>query len=89
MVVRDPVGIMSVIELDRGRASQVEGNIGSVGLGVESVVLVPAVVERGFVLPASCGNAEGALPDAIFWILGEMRVIAARVPIISATQFRL
>ena len=60
-VVGHPVGVVAVVELDRGLGRELERDVGAVRLGVLTVVLVPGVVERRLVLPHAGGDGERRL----------------------------
>ena len=58
LVVRRPVALVVVVELDARRRGQRERDVGAVLLGVKAVVLGPRVVQRGLVLVARRRAAE-------------------------------
>src|SRR5262249_57751554 len=89
VVVGDPVGLVVVVELDARVGGEIEGDVGAVRDGVEAVVLVPGVVERGLVLVASGGQREGSLPDVVARVVGQVRGRARGIPVAPAARLRL
>ena len=59
------------------------------GDGVEPVVLVPRVVERGLVLVVAGGQRERALPHVVARVVRQVRRRAGRIPVARAADLRL
>ena len=88
-VVGRPVGLVVVVELDASGRGQARRDVAAVQLRVQAVVLVPGVVERGLVLVAAGREGEGALPDVVGRVVGEVRRGAGRIPVAGAAGLRL
>src|SRR5215216_4639274 len=80
---------MTVIELDVSSSSQCKTNISTIRLSIDSVILIPAIVERGFVFITSSRNCPRTLPNAITSIVGQMGRSAAWIPIDCTAHLRL
>jgi hypothetical protein len=88
-VVGHPVRVVVVVELDALARAEAEGDVGPAGNGVGAVVLIPAVIEGDLVFVVPGGKREGALPDIVVRVVGEVGGGAARVPIAGATGLAL
>ena len=73
LVVGDPVALVVVVELDARGRREVERDVRAVRLGVQAVVLVPGVVQRGLVLVAAGRERERPLPDVVARVVREVR----------------
>ena len=89
LVVGRPVGLVVVVELDAAGRGEARRDVAAVEDRVEAVVLVPGVVERGLVLVAAGREGEGALPDVVGRVVGEVRRGAGRIPVAGAARLRL
>ena len=88
-VVRGPVALVVVVELDARPRREVERDVRAVGLRVSAVVLVPRVVERGLVLEAARRERERPLPDVVARVVRQMGRRALRLPVTGTAELRL
>src|SRR2546426_6694460 len=72
----------------RGRR-EVQGDVGTVLLGVPPVVLAPGVVDGRLVLPAAGGEGEGALPHNVNGVEAQVSGRALGLPVSRAAQLAL
>ncbi len=78
-----------VVERDR-RTGRGVGDVRSAGDGASTVVLVPRTVDCGLVLIVSRRQRfERLLPDRVVGVECELSLIAAGLPIIAASHFRV
>ena len=87
-VVGDPMRVVAVVEPDRGRLAERQGDVGSVARRVGAVVLVPTVVEGRLVLPVPGGDVEGRPPHSAGGV-GQVRRGAVGLPVPRAAQLGL
>jgi len=83
------MALMVVIELDTGRGTKVEGDIGSISLRADPVVFVPAVIEGGLILKATGRDTKNALPYVVASVVSQMSGGALWLPIARATKLTL
>ena len=88
LVVGDPMGLVIVVEFDRGGRGQLSGILSPPGWR-EAVVLVPAIVEGGFILVVAGREGPCALPDVVGRVIREMGLGAVRLPVAGAAQLTL
>ena len=89
VVVRDPVALVVVVELDARVGSERERDVRPAGLRVQPVVLVPRVVQRSLVVVAPGRDKERALPDVVGGVVREMRRGAGWIPVARTPELRL
>ena len=69
--VRDPVRRVAVNERDRCVLIQHQRDIRAARLGVQTVIDVPAAIQRDFVFVAAGRQVEGRRPELILLVVGE------------------
>ena len=89
VVVRDPVGLVVVVELDARSLRQAERDVVAARDGVEAVVLVPGVVERGLVLVVPGRERECPLPHVVERVVRQVRRRTGGIPVARAAGVRL
>jgi hypothetical protein len=70
-----------VVELDRCIRAKRQRDIGPARCGVETIVLVPTIVEGGLVFKIARRNRPALLPDVVGGIVDQMRRGASRIPV--------
>ena len=81
---------VGVVELHRAGGGQAERPmLAPLRVALRAVVLVPAVVERGLVLPAPGGHGERALPHAVARRRRRVGGRAVRLPVAGAAELAL
>ena len=88
-LARNPVRLVIVIKLDIGWCAESKAQVRAIKSCVRPVVLIPASIQSGFVLPRSRGQAPRALPEVVIRVIGKLRRCTGRVPIPGASQLCL
>ena len=78
--VADPTGFVVVEKGDRAVFWHGERDVCAIIFGVEAVVVVPTVIERGFVFVVASSEVEGGDIDVVARIVGQHAVGAFGVP---------
>src|SRR5438874_5992086 len=83
------MGLVIVIKLDRGWRVQVEGDVVAARYAMQTIIFVPAVIQRGLILPVARGYRESTLPHVVGSVVGEMGRGTRGVPVAWATKLTL